>query len=326
MKTLLTLATTLCAAATLPTLAAVPLPARELSGAELGALSGMPYLLPADLPFRTASAVKVSVPTKGADANSVQRQSGAAAAVYASLPAAASALLPAATTPLDFTQQGDLAQAWATMTASGVPHLALWGAGGFAADATASWHTQITIPGSTSREVVLRLVVPPTSVGGNTNQSGIARWRSRLRADVLVNGHPAWSTQSLRLTLDPQVVNHNLDETLVLQQFGSPLSYPTNDEDTPLSQGGPDNDSQTQTVDSPSTKKVVHLTLGRMNPGTVLDLAMILRGSTHTVPAIAGGTDHRCKPAGGAAPYDCSRGSVSILGGSGEPPRIYLLP
>jgi len=250
-----------------PARADLPLPVKEMSAAEINALSGLPYLSPSNQTFRMAAAVQVSAYDKGAPLQGVQRSSGAAAAVYRSLPVQASPPpllppMPAGSALFDHAQTGDHAQSWATMAADGKPYLHARGFGEFGAEATASWTTSLVVPAGGSREVVLRFVLPPASVAGYTEQDGIGRWRSRLRGEVLVNGFPAWSTEALRLTIEPKVQSDNLSETIVLQQFGQAMSFPTNDEDA-----GSGNDSSAATVNSQSTQRVVHLSLGRFDPG-----------------------------------------------------------
>ncbi|MFT3818499.1 MAG: hypothetical protein QM750_12825 [Rubrivivax sp.] len=315
----------LALAAAGPARADVPLPVAELTVAQQAALSGMSYLSPANQAFRMAAAVKVSAYNKGSPVQAVQRKSADSAAVYAGLPATVSPpllpTLPAGSSLLDFIGIGDHAQAWATMTAEGVPHLWARGYGQFTVDATASWTTALTVPAGGSRELVLRFVIPPATVSGDTEQQSIARWRSRLRADVLVNGFPAWSTEAMRLTLDPKVQGNSLAQTLVLQQFGSPLAFVTDDEDASAA-----NDSNAGSVNTASAKRTVHLSLGRFNAGTVVDLAMVLRGSALTAPELTGGTDHRCDYVSAQARWFCSRGSLSVTGVAGDAPRIYLLP
>lgn len=309
-----------------PARADVPLPVKEMTNAEIGAVSGLPYLSPSNQAFRMAAAVQVSAYGQGAPQQAVQRSSGAAAAVYRSLPVQASPPpllppMPAGAALFDHAQTGDHAQSWATMSADGKPYLYARGYGEFGAEATASWTTSLVVPAGGSREVVLRFVLPPASVAGYTEQDGIGRWRSRLRAEVLVNGFPAWSTEALRMTLEPKVQNNNLSETIVLQQYGQPLTFPTNDEDADNG-----NNSGTATVNGASTQRVVHLSLGRFDPGAAVDLSMILRASALTVAAAPNGSDHRCKYNNAAARYYCSRGGVTMNGGSGEAPRIYLVP
>ncbi len=307
-----------------PAWADTPLPARELTSAELAPLSGMPYLSPSNSPFEMAVAVRTSAYNKGLPVLSVQRKTNDTAAVYNSRPTHPAQLLPNPPAPgdqLSFITTGDLTQSWATMTANGVPYLRLTGFGSFEGDATASWNTTVTVPSGGSREVVVRVVVPPVSVAGNTEAQGQARWRAKLRAELLVNGYPAWSSESIRLTTDP-----GAGAKLLLQQFGTKLAFPTDDEDLPQSSGGLDNDTDDGNINSAAAKKVVHVTLGRFDPGTVLDLSMVMRGTALTVPAVANGTDHRCNYSNVEDRYFCSRGSVGVNGSTGEAPRIYLLP
>lgn len=317
------------AAASIGVQADMTSPVKVLTPAEIGALSGMPYLTPANQPFQVAASAHGSAYGKPTISVDAKRKTGTHAAVYRGTPVTSPPLYPAgpaASDLLDFISTGDLSQSWATMTSDGIPYLRVTGYGEFMADANASWNTRLTMPAGGSREVVVRLVIPPVSVAGATEQEGIAQWRARMRADLLVNGFPAWSTEALRLTIDPKVQYSNLKETLVLQQFGDPLAFPTNDEDTPLANGGPANDSNAASVNSASSKRTVHVSLGRFNPGAVVDLSMTLRASATTVPKVSGGTDHRCKYSNQLGRYFCSRGSVSVDGATGEAPRIYLLP
>ena len=296
-------------ATTLPALAGTPLPVRALSSTEIAALTGMPYLDPGSQAFTmTAGASSQAfnkISTQGA-----QRTVGGTAAVYRGAPTTTVPLLPPmppGESVLDMITVGDSAQSWATMTAAGVPHVFVTGYGAFGADATAAWTTSITVPaGAAGRELVVRFVIPPVSVAGATEQQGQAYWRAKLRAELLVNGFPAWSTEAFRFTLDPSQVAFSLEQ-LLLQQFGAGLPFPAND-----------------TGQAASSALVAYLTLGRFNPGAVVDLSMIVRGTAVTVPQAPGGTDNRC--AWNHVRYFCSRATVVVDGASGEPPRIYLLP
>lgn len=317
-------------AAALPALAQsrAATPARVLTPLESAVVDGLSTEVPVDLNLRPSAAVLVSVPTKngGAPVQKVQRSNlGVDAALYAGLPASnpAPPLLPAAQVApylLPFATTGDAAQAWVAMTAQGVPHLYVTGFGEFRADATAAWTSRFTLGGSTSKEVVLRFMVPPSTVSGNTEQDAPALWRARVRADVLVNGFPAWSSEALRLRAPVVPAGGGAaQEMAVLQSFGDPLAFPTNDED-----GDPANDSNAGNVSQPAAAKVVYLSLGRFNPGQSIELQMIVRGSAFTQPATAGGTDHRCRanPAGG---WFCSRATMSVQMGN-MAPQVTLAP
>lgn len=306
-----------------------PLPVRSLSTSEAAAVSGLPYLEPANHAFSMAAAASAKAYNKTTPTLAVQRVNGGTASVYRGAPASNPPLappMPPSSALLDFITTGDLAQTWATMTGSGLPYLRATGYGDFMADATSSWNTRLTIPaGGAGREVVVRFVIPPVSVQGATEDEGRARWRARLRAELLVNGFPAWSAEAVRFTTDPDKIG-NGSEVVVLQEFGESLGFASNDEDLPLADGGLNNDTSAQNINTATSKKTVFLTLGRFDPGSLLDLSMILRATATSVPENAGGTDHRCNWSNQLDRYFCSRGSVSVNGATGEAPRIYLLP
>lgn len=310
--------------APVPARAELPLPVRNLSPVEIGGLSGMPYLDPASHPFSMAATASARAHNKLTPTMAVQRVAGGTASVYRGAPNSAKPLappMPPTSALLDFISTGDLSQSWAAMDANGIPFIKTTGYGDFAAEANASWNTSVTVPaGAAGREVVVRFVVPPVSVAGVTEQDGPARWRARLRGELLVNGFPAWSTEAHRFTVDPSKID-NGTEIVLLEEFGNTLGFASDDED-----GSTSNDTSAQNINSQTAPKTVYLTLGRFTAGTVLDLSMILRANATTVPAVAGGTDHRCVWKSADARYFCSRASVSIDGGSGEAPRIYLLP
>jgi len=297
------------------------LPTRELSPTEQSALSGMPNLTPSAVPFRVAATARVSAHNETTPPTRTERKSGDAAAVYAGTHGTSPALLPTWPTPganglLDFATQGDLAQAWSTSSEGGVPSLFVTGYGAFRAEATAAWSATLTVPsGTSSREVVVRFVIPPVSVNGTTTGDAPALWRSRMRADFLVNGFPAWSTEALRLTANPM---DTPNDTVVLQQFGAPLGFPHNDEDAADS-----NDTDSGSTEGPSSPRIVVLTLGRVPGGTVLELSLSLRGTAMTVPASPNGTGNRCKR---EDRYFCSGATVTVRGDSREIPLFYLLP
>ncbi len=312
------------AAASLPAHADLTLPARTMTSVEIGALSGMPYLDTTNQSFRMAAAATASAYNKPAQTLGVERVTGGTAAVYRGAPSTSVPLappMPPSSANLEMQTIGDSAQSWATMTSAGRPYIKATGFGAFTAEATASWHTTVTIPpGAAGKEVAVRFVVPAVSVAGATEQQGQARWRARLRADLLVNGFPAWSTDAVRFTTDPSKISSG-QEVIVLQQFGNGLAFPTDDENTAT-----DDDTTMGTINGVAPKTTVYLTLGRFTEGTVVDLSMVVRGTAMTVPASNGGTDNRCKWSNQEDRYFCSRGTVTVDGGTGETPRIYLLP
>lgn len=306
---------------------------RTLTPQERAIATGLAPVTLADLNLRPSAMVVTANHVPGSTRQVVQRRNlGVDAAVYASVPHANPQLLPlpapappgpAQADLFPFETTGDSAQGWATMTASGVPHLFLRGFGKFRGEATAGWTSRFTLGGSTSKEVVLRFVIPATVVGGNTEQDGPAWWRSQLRADVLMNGFPIWSTEAIRLRADyVQTGTSGPDDKalLVLQQFGAGLDFPANDED-----GLAGNDSNSGNVDQAADPKEVFLSLGRFNPGQVIELQMILRGMADTRPGRGPSENPRCadNPAGG---YFCSRASMSVSGTASDGPQLRLLP
>jgi len=313
------------ATACLPAWADTPLPVHVLDSNEIGALSGMPYLDTNSQSFKMAAAATASAYNKPAQTLGVQRVTGGTAATYRGAPNSAVPLappMPPSSALFEMQSTGDSAQTWAAMTGDGKPYIKATGFGAFSAEATASWHTSLTIPaGAAGKEVVVRFVVPPVSVAGATEQQGKARWRARMRADLLVNGFPAWSTDATRLTTNPEDAGSNPGEVIVLQQFGTELPFTTNDEDADAG-----NNTTMGNINGTSTKKTVYVTLGRFAQGTVVDLSMLLRGTATSVPAANGGTDNRCKWDFVADRFFCSRATVTVDGATGETPRIYLLP
>lgn len=309
---------------------------RPLSPQERGIADGLAPVPLVDMNLRPAAAVRVWAEGRGSPQQAVQRANlGVNAAVYAGAPFGSAPLLPlppGARQPreLDFQTEGDSVEGWATMTDRGVPHLRLNGFGQFGADATAAWTSRFTLGGSTSKEVVLRFVVPPTVVGGATEEDAPAWWRARLRTDLLVNGFPAWSTDALRLRAD--YIRHNpsgVDSTeplLVLQTFGEPMPFGTNDEDTPPLQGGPANDSNGGNVDTPSSGKLVYLSQGRFSPGQAIELMMIVRGSAGSWNGTGASGDNRCKTNPATGGWFCSRATMVVDGRQADAPRLILLP
>lgn len=308
-------------------------PVRVLTPLESSVVDGLSPVPQADLNLQPSATVSIRVKDKS-PVRKVQRSGlGLPAAVYAGDPFEVAPLLPLspqarAPAPIDFMNDGDSAEAWATMSATGVPHLRLRGFGDFQADATAAWTSRFSLGGSTSKEVVLRFVVPPTVVSGDTEGEGPAWWRSRMRTDVLVNGFPAWSTEAWRLRADYTQtsiqgipVMHPLN---VLQTFGDPLPFPTDDEDTPPQQGGPANDSAVGNMEMASSPRVVYLSLGRYNPGQAIELSLVVRGTAFTRPSPGLTQDHRCQWNG--VRYFCSRASMSVDGRGIEAPRVTLMP
>ncbi len=306
---------------------------RTLTPAEASAVDGLATVPQVDLNLRASAAVAVSAWQRSGDDGQVEHRRqvqrsnlGVNAAVYASVPHTNAPLLPGTQVQphlFDFQDTGDSVQAWATMTAQGVPHLFVQGFGEFQADATASWTGRFTLGGTTSREVVLRFMVPPTKVSGDTEADGPAWWRARMRTDVLVNGFPAWSTEALRLRADFVKAGTGPDAVAlpVLQTFGDPLDFPTNDED-----GVKGNDGVAGTIEHPASARWVHLSLGRWMPGQSIELSMIVRGTAYTEPPTPSRPGRRCEEnLAEPGKFFCSRAGMAVQMGNAAP-TITLLP
>lgn len=312
--------------------AAAAHPARPLDALEIAALAGQPYLSPANQPFEMAARVTVSARDKGGPAAATQRRQGATARAYRGLPAAASPTpaqpaLPAASSLINPLTTGDLSQSWATMAADGRPFLQAVGHGHFNAEATASWTTRVTVPAGAARELVLRAVIPMATLAGTTEPQAVARWRAGLRAQLLVQGQPVWSTEAVRSVVAPRVRQGRLLQTVALLQSGAALDGPVDGDDPAPPRGGlfPAATGATE-ADLASGPHTVHLSLGRHAGGSVVDVSMVLRGAAATAPAAADGSDPRCRLDRAAARWFCSRSAVTVDGHAGEPPRLYLLP
>lgn len=298
----------------------------ELAAYQQGQVNGLPSLHPGNHAFKWASAVQVRAYNKGAK-NALSRRTGTHAATYGAVPSLASPPLPTWPTQSHlhvFQSVGDNAQAWSTMTPDGVPYLYLTAYGQAHSEATASWTTSLTIPaGSVSPKVVLRFVIPEASVNGNTEQQGPARWRARLRAELLVNGYPAWSSEAMRFVIDPSPPHASTVPKQLLQTFGASWPFPGNDEDDITANdsgpGAPGN--------APAARRVVYLSLGRFPPNAVLDLSMILHGTALTVGDTDTSNSNRC--GNDMADPDikrCSHAIVTVRGDAADGPKIYLVP
>jgi hypothetical protein len=305
-------------------------PVRELLPHENDTIAGLPQLTPVQLGLKVAAATAVRAFDKGAPRSAVQRRSGSDAAVYSGLPLTTAPLLPAdtASSQPNFQVDKDWGQAWATMTAAGVPHLMAIGYGDFDAEATASWHATVVIPSDGAREVFIRVALPAARVAGDTEVNGPHRWQSRLSADLLVNGWPAWSTEAVRIsrectlfTMPPHLCNEKVNDNVLIQS-GKPLQFPTDDEDTSTANDSTDKDDMVLH----SQRRLVSLSLGRHGPGTRLHLAWMLRGRAWTEPMQTGGTDHRCKKNYQLDAWFCSRAEVSITGAANDAPEVRFGP
>ena len=158
--------------------------------------------------FRTAALVNVtSKPSlSGQD---VQRQAGATSAAYAGVsnktyvitppPAKLTSGPPDSNSRYAFKQSGDAGQAWATTTAAGMPYVDTQAVGQASASGAASWQAWITTTAG-HENVYVRFTVPAAELTGATEQNGPSPWQSRIRAELMVNGHPVWLSDNSRIS------------------------------------------------------------------------------------------------------------------------------
>jgi hypothetical protein len=281
--------------------AAVELPVTELRECPLA--DGATQLSLADLPFKTAAHGRVVVPTKGSPRQKTQRTETGTAAVYESLPAVSRPLLPpfpSGDDVFDFKETSDAAQAWATMTDAGIPYLFVQGFGRFEATGTAAWTATLTTPNQPA-EVIVRFTIPSAGVTGNTEQDGPALWQSRIRAELLVNGYPAWSTEALRFNEKDGAIEKNR----YLESFGQTLSFPPG-------------------ANTASTPRTVCLTLGTLPGNLTLELGMVLRASSRTLddPDVLAADDNECVEKNDE--FFCSRGTATVQGDPDGVPAFLL--
>lgn len=190
-------------------------------------------------------------------------------------------------------ERADLAQGWATMSERGVPYLFVQGFGAFNA-------------GGSSQQLVLRFVIPPVVVDGHSESAARALWRARMRVELLLNGYPAWASAAARFNHAPLINGSGVVEQLLLEHFGSPLDFTTNDDDASTT-----NDSA-GSITQASAKRTVYLNLGRFQPGSSVELAMVLRGTALTQPRDGDATSHRCA---GASPGACKCSRATVRAG-----------
>jgi hypothetical protein len=156
--------------------------------------------------FRTAALVTVAAkPSKSGQ--DVQRQAGAESAAYAGVsnktyvisppPAKATTGPPDSNSRFAFKQSGDAGQAWATTTAAGMPYVDTQAVGQASASGAASWEAWITTTAG-HENLYVRFTVPAAELTGFTEQNGPSPWQSRIRAELMINGHPVWMTDNSR--------------------------------------------------------------------------------------------------------------------------------
>ncbi len=252
-----------------------PLPVRELTAQQAATVAGYTEVTLADAGFATSTLVDVAALSQGTQTD-VQRGAVATAASYAGLslpypiqppPGPAVSAPPDAGSHIEFKKGGDSGQGWATMSGAGMPFLDLTSFGQASARGTASWTARVPI-GSTDTNLYVQFHVPAVEVTGFTEQNGPSVWQDRLRAELLMNGHPVWGTEAQRKT-----------------SLGNPLS-PGGDnciDDFEASDDLVTFGSSIGLVSNPGTKSVpstVTLWMGSFPPNQTVEVSLILQGDT----------------------------------------------
>jgi hypothetical protein len=206
----------------------------------------------------------------------VDRSDAATSAVYAgvslpnalvSTPSGATSGAPSTNQLFNFKQSGDSAQGWATMTATGMPFLLSRVFGKGTTSGTASWSARIFVPVSQTNMYV-RFTLPRIQVQGVNESDGPSRYKSRFRAELMLNGHPVWSSEAIRLnehngTPGYCPVNGKNEIATYLQTYGvAPASLSTTDK-----------------LDW-STLNSVTLALGSFPAGQALYLSLVVRADS----------------------------------------------
>lgn len=263
-----------------PCLAQLASPARELSRIEEATVGGAGFheIASSSADFKTAAVVSVKTDSNGSR-TSVDRSANAMSLVYAgaSLPNALSGpAVPAQSGPppvsqiFDFKKSGDSAQGWATMSATGMPFLLTRAFGKATVSGTSAWTARIFVPPSQTNMYV-RFTLPKVQVVGVNEADGPSRYQARFRAELMLNGHPVWSSEAIRLNefngnpgYCPDANFSQVHETnTYFQTYGAaPIGL-----------------SSTDKADW-SSLNVVTLALGSFPAGQPLDLSLVVRADT----------------------------------------------
>ncbi len=252
--------------------------------------------------FRTAAAVNVTA-KPSQTGQDVQRQPDATSAAYAGLslktyaisppPARATTGEPASSSRFAFKQSGDAGQAWATMTGDGMPYVDTQALGLSSASGSASWQAWITTTAG-HENVYVRFVLPSANISGATEQNGPSPWQARVRAELMVNGHPFWLAEGSRVAqLDPNGqggggdnCSNGFEGTNKVLAFGAPLGF--------------------SDAKETSKQQVVNLWLGAFPAGQTVAVSFIVRADAQVA--------RPCCPhdAQGKPEFFCTRATATV--------------
>jgi hypothetical protein len=156
------------------------------------------------------------------------------------------------------------------MSAAGLPYLYTRAFGKASASGTAAWTARIFVP-THATNMYVRFTLPQIQVKGVNEQDGPSRYQARFRAELLLNGHPVWSSEAIRLNVFngnpgycPDSNTSQVHEINTLYE-----SYGT----APLGLSAADKNDW-------STANPVTLALGSFPAGQALDLTLVVRADT----------------------------------------------
>ena len=272
---------------------AAELPFRLATSTESSSLTGASVIAtPLDQTnFSTAATANVKKKTSGSIADTA-RADQAISKVYVQAldagPSPGAQAVPPAVAPveyLDYEENLNSAQAWATMSETGAPFVQIYADGKSQGQAAASWRTRYTVQGSGSRDVYVRFKIPELGFGGRWEDAAPSLTRGRLRVDFLVNAYPAWSTEAIRWNEENDVNG----DTVRVDTFGSPIGFEGN------SHG-----SNTHILSV--TAKTITLKLGTYPSGKWFDFTLLFQ--------VEGAGDSQCAPSGGE--MDCGNITMKV--------------
>jgi hypothetical protein len=267
--------------------------------------------------FRTAALVNVSGKA-GQTGQDVQRAQGATSAAYAGVslksyaisppPGKVTTAGPDGNSRYAFKQSGDAGQAWATTTAGGMPFVDTQALGLSSASGAASWQAWITTTAG-HENVYVRFTLPAATITGFTEQNGPSPWQARVRAELMVNGHPVWLTDNSRVAQlaaggqggGGDNCSNGFEGTNKVLTYGTSLGF----------------------TDAKETSKaqVVNLWLGAFPAGQTVAVSLVVRADAEVMRA--------CCPhdAQGKPEFFCTRATANLAwDDSGNPVEFWIGP
>lgn len=256
--------------------------------------------------FNTAATASVRKKTSSPVADTA-RAAQAISKVYVQAldagPSPGAQAVPPAIDPLeylDYEENLNSAQAWATMSETGAPFVQIYADGKSQGQAAASWRTRYSVPGSGNRDVYVRFKIPEVRFGGRWEDAAPSLTRGRFRVDFLVNAYPAWFTEAVRWNEE----NASNGDTVRVDTFGYPIGFEGNSLGSSIH------------ILSTSAKHIT-LKLGTYPAGKQLDFTMLFQ--------VEGQGDSQCAPSGGD--MDCGNISMKVEWDPSAPqPTFYSKP